>query len=306
MDKHQRSARPAPPSPPERARMLRKAFSGHLSRARRKLGKQEAEVAEAQRFEWLRRMGDSLLAEPASAPRGTHVTTIRDVHSGRPESVKLNPALDARGNAELFYRRARKAQRGLEIAERKTAETREELSALEELHRRATALIERGETAESFEQDLLLLEREAQERGIGTGRQSRAAPAPPREPFKRFRIDQWEVLVGRSARDNDELTLHVARPHHLWLHVAAHQGSHVVIPRARNADRPPKRVVEKAAALAAWFSRARHSSFVEVHVTEARFVRKPRKSPPGSVVAQRCTSVRVAPRSPKELFYDSH
>ena len=263
-------------------------------------------MEEARRFEWLRRMGDSLLAEPDSAPRGTHVTTITDVHSGRPESVRLNPALDARGNAELFYRRARKARRGLEIAEQKTTETRDRISSLEQLHARATALIEQGETAETFEQDLELLEREARERGIGTGAQRRKSPAPQREPFKRFRIDEWEVLVGRSARDNDFLTVHVARPHHLWLHVAAHQGSHVVIPRARNADRPPKRVVEKAAALAAWFSKARHSSFVEVHVTEARFVRKPRKSPPGSVVAQRCTSVRVAPRSPKELFYNSH
>ena len=30
--------------------------------------------------------------------------------------------------------------------------------------------------------------------------------------------DGYEILVGRAARDNDQLTFRVARPHDLWLH----------------------------------------------------------------------------------------
>ncbi len=43
----------------------------------------------------------------------------------------------------------------------------------------------------------------------------------------------------------------------------------------------PKAVIEKAASLAALNSKAKHSSLVPVIYTERRYVRKPRKSPPG-------------------------
>jgi predicted ribosome quality control (RQC) complex YloA/Tae2 family protein len=61
-------------------------------------------------------------------------------------------------------------------------------------------------------------------------------------------------------------------------------------------------VVRKVAALAVWFSKAKHTSYAEVHYTEARFVRKRRHAPAGQVMIERYKSVRVSPRSPHDLF----
>ena len=39
-------------------------------------------------------------------------------------------------------------------------------------------------------------------------------------PYRTVVIDGFEVLVGRSAADNDHLTFRVAAPRDQWLHVA--------------------------------------------------------------------------------------
>jgi predicted ribosome quality control (RQC) complex YloA/Tae2 family protein len=110
-------------------------------------------------------------------------------------------------------------------------------------------------------------------------------------------VDGYDVLVGRSARDNDELTFRVARPRDLWLHAAGHAGSHVVIRAPESGADVPRTVIERAAAYAAWHSKARNArGKVEVHVCRAADIRKPRGAPAGTVELRRWDVVRVYPR----------
>src|SRR6186997_334575 len=112
-------------------------------------------------------------------------------------------------------------------------------------------------------------------------------------PYRRFSIEGYEVLVGRSDVENDELTFRVAAPRDLWLHVAGGiAGSHVVI-RNPQGGAVPQQVIERAAGLAGWFSKARASSKVDVHYCAAREVKKPRGAPLGLVELMRHKRVRV-------------
>jgi predicted ribosome quality control (RQC) complex YloA/Tae2 family protein len=114
-------------------------------------------------------------------------------------------------------------------------------------------------------------------------------------PYRSFAHAGFEILVGKAATDNDFLTFRVAEPHDLWLHVAGGTpGSHVVI---RNPERGPvpNEVTERAAALAAWYSKARNAARVEVHVCRASDVKKARGAPAGQVQIARFKSVRVVP-----------
>ncbi|CAN5806839.1 hypothetical protein BH23GEM9_BH23GEM9_25160 [soil metagenome] len=111
-------------------------------------------------------------------------------------------------------------------------------------------------------------------------------------------IEGHEVLVGRNARDNEELTFRVARPRDLWLHAAGHAGSHVVIRVPDSGEDVPRGVIERAAAWAAWHSKARNArGKVDVHVCRAADIRKPRGAPPGTVELRRFDTVRVYPRA---------
>lgn len=109
-------------------------------------------------------------------------------------------------------------------------------------------------------------------------------------------VEGFEVLIGKGDADNDNLTFKVANGVDFWLHVANVPGSHVIV---RNPDRVselPRPVLERAAQLAAFYSKARDAGKVEVHWCRAADVSKPRGFEPGKVLLKRFQAVRVYPK----------
>jgi len=114
--------------------------------------------------------------------------------------------------------------------------------------------------------------------------------------FRSVMVEGWEVVIGKGDADNDTLTFKVAAGVDFWLHVAGVPGSHVII---RNPDRisePPREVLERAAQLAAFFSKARDGGKVEVHWCRVADVSKPRGFAPGKVMLKTFKSLRVYPK----------
>jgi hypothetical protein len=84
----------------------------------------------------------------------------------------------------------------------------------------------------------------------------RSRMAGKRRLYRTILFEGFEILVGRGEDDNDHLTFDVAKSHDLWLHVGGGTaGTHVVV---RNPEKAvvPAVVIERAAALAAWYSKA--------------------------------------------------
>jgi predicted ribosome quality control (RQC) complex YloA/Tae2 family protein len=116
-------------------------------------------------------------------------------------------------------------------------------------------------------------------------------------PYRTIAYQGFEILVGRGEDDNDVLTFEVAQPDDLWLHVGdGTPGSHVVI-RNPHTREVPREVLERAASLAAWYSKARDARSVEVHYCRASEVRKPARAPAGLVELASFKSLRVKPAS---------
>jgi predicted ribosome quality control (RQC) complex YloA/Tae2 family protein len=91
------------------------------------------------------------------------------------------------------------------------------------------------------------------------------------------------------------LTLHIARSEDLWLHVEGFPGSHVVIRMQGRTGGVPRQTLVEAAKLAAYYSQARSHGKVTVSYTLKKYVRKPRKSPPGLVTVTHEKTVIVKP-----------
>lgn len=114
-------------------------------------------------------------------------------------------------------------------------------------------------------------------------------------PYRTVRVEGYDVLIGKGAEENDVLSLEIAEPHDIWLHVAGGiAGSHVVI---QNPERTavPQRVIEQAGAFAAWYSKARGAPRAVVHVCLARDVSKPAGAPAGRVQLRRFSAIEVTP-----------
>ncbi len=103
------------------------------------------------------------------------------------------------------------------------------------------------------------------------------------------------ILVGRTAADNDILSLKLASQADFWLHAAGVSGSHVVVRNPDRLDRLPRATRDLAAALAARHSRARTGGSVAVHLARCRDVSKPRGAPAGQVSLGRSATVRARP-----------
>lgn len=131
---------------------------------------------------------------------------------------------------------------------------------------------------------------------VVAGASRRGVPPSVDDVARRYEVDGIEILVGRSARDNDTLSIRIARPRDVWLHAAGVAGSHVIVRRPESGE-IPKSAVDRAAELAAWHSKARTArGKVPVHSCEARDVSKARGAPAGQVRLKRYEVIRVYPK----------
>lgn len=135
---------------------------------------------------------------------------------------------------------------------------------------------------------------------------ARKGPPPPPDPdngrwegrsiARRFESpDGMIVLVGKSAADNDTLSLRLGAPNDFWFHVAGESGSHVVVRNPDNLSRLPRDTARFAAALAAGYSKARKGGRVAVHMSRCANITKPRGLAPGKVMLHGYETIEVAP-----------
>ena len=111
-------------------------------------------------------------------------------------------------------------------------------------------------------------------------------------PMRFASSDGFEILVGRSNAQNDELTTKTARRTDIWLHTKTVHGSHVII--SCDGLTPPEKTIEEAASLAVFYSQAREGGKTQVDYTMVRNVRKPSGSLPGKVIYTDYSTVSVS------------
>jgi predicted ribosome quality control (RQC) complex YloA/Tae2 family protein len=234
-----------------------------------------------------KRLGDLLLANIANAVRDGDRVTLTDYYTAGQPNIEIaideNKSLqDAAAEAFSRYGKAKRAV--VEIRER-LAQVDQEVEQLKENQAKLDQAIANGD-----ESILTSFTEGKQKAARAKSKDSKSIPG-----VRRYRSsDGYEVLVGRTARDNDNLTFRVARPNDLWLHAGDYPGSHVIV---RNSSRReiPQRTVIEAAQLAAKFSQASNDSKVIIHYTQRKFLSKPKGSAPGLVRLSSFKTIAVEP-----------
>jgi predicted ribosome quality control (RQC) complex YloA/Tae2 family protein len=105
---------------------------------------------------------------------------------------------------------------------------------------------------------------------------------------------RWTVLVGRTDADNDYLSLKLAQPDDWWFHVRGVPGGHAVLKALPDAE-PDRETLKRAAAIAAYHSKARNAGLVAVSCTRARYVSKPGNAKAGTVQIRKEIVLKVRP-----------
>ena len=258
---------------------LAERLARRLGKARGLVQGLEARRAAASEIDRLRADGELLKANLPVLRRGLAEVELEDPFApgGPPRRIELDPRLSPRRNYERLFERAKKLERS-----RATVESELEIARKKE--RDLAGLLDRVRATDSRPAEI---EAQAIESGVLEPKQEhvpreRAEPAV-RLPYRTFQASRGsEIRVGRSARDNDDLTFRHARGSDLWLHTADAPGSHVVLVLGKGTDPDSEELVD-AAHLAVHFSPLRDARRARVHVARRKEVHKPRGAKAGLV-----------------------
>lgn len=260
-----------------RSHELTKTVRTLRDRLARKLASQREELKRTEGREEVRKQAELVTANIYRLKRGDSFLECEDYYE--PDCPRIKIPLDRlktpQQNAAALYKEYNKLKAAEQHLTVLVAVGERQLDYL-------NSVLDELERAES-EKDVSDIRREL----IATGyirRPKGAKPerVKPQKPLSFMSDDGFEILVGRSNAQNDELTTKIARRTDYWLHTQKVHGSHVII-RCDGLE-PPQRTLEQAASLAASYSQARGGGKIAVDYTMLRNVRKPSGALPGKVV----------------------
>ncbi|HQY92542.1 NFACT RNA binding domain-containing protein [Caldilinea sp.] len=240
----------------------------------------------------LRTQANWLLALSSQVQSGQ---TVLEVDTGaEPLHIELDALYTPIEQAQRMFKRAAKLERAALAIPRRRAELLADRALLDQLTLD-------GERAAN-QPELAAVVDELQRAGFGRAAASRAQrPTAPAGGPLRFRTQHGaEIVVGRNARQNEQVTFKLARPDDAWLHVRGTPGAHVIV---RSPSHPPDaRDLEAAAQLAAYHSSVRGERRVDVIVTERRWVSRAPGGRTGQVMVTRERVLSVPAEEPETLI----
>jgi predicted ribosome quality control (RQC) complex YloA/Tae2 family protein len=241
--------------------------------------------------ERLRTQASWLLAFSGQIAPGQTLLTVDA--GGETLHIPLEPHLSPIEQAQRLFKRAAKLERAAEIIPQRRAQLLADLDLLAQLALDAERAANQPELAAVLD--------ELRRAGLLSSPKARAAQtAPAAGGPLRYRTSRGvEIVVGRNARQNEQVTFKLARPSDLWLHVRGAPGAHVVVRSSEQA--PAEEDVLAAAQLAAYHSSQRGERKVDVIVTERRWVSRAPGGRTGQVVVSKERVVRVPAVEPEDV-----
>lgn len=260
-----------------RSHELLKSIRTARDRLAKKLGLQKEELRRTEDREEVRRMAELVTANLYRMKKGERVLQCQNYYEEDcPEiSIPLDPLKTPQQNAAALFKEYGKLKGARLHLTELVAKGEQQLDYLNSV----LAELEQAET----ERDLADIRRELTETGYLKKAKAREKErSKPQAPLRFVTDDGFEVLVGRSNVQNDELTTKIARRTDWWLHTQKVHGSHVIL-RCEGLE-PSALALEQAAALAATYSQGRDGGKIPVDCTMVRNVRKPSGAMPGKVI----------------------
>lgn len=251
-----------------------------ITRTERSLRGMQSDMANIDRTAMYRQYGDLLMAQGTDVQMDGDRIVIEDA-DGNPIAINIDAKRTLIENATSYYAKAKQS-----------------VQAAAERHRRIPVFEQR---VSDLHADLATAEQTTDEQILKRLIERYMHDRTQEDTTSVYRTfvlnDTYTLYVGRNAANNDELTMRFAKQNDWWLHARGVSGSHAVL-RGGGNERPPKDILERAAAIAAYYSQARNASYTPVIYTQRKYVRKPKGANVGAVVVEREQVLMVKPFLP--------
>ncbi len=279
----------------QRRGAIQQQFNAARTRLSRRRDQIAGELAKAQELETLRWEGEMIFAFLHEVRPGQASLTVEE------RTISLDPRRNAVDQAQERFKAYDKAKSAIAGLPERLTTADAQLAGLDEL----ASMLELADSYDQIEQIAF----EAEELGYlrehpdpTTARRKRRAPKV--RPLHLVSSAGFDIYIGRSARQNEEVTFRIGRPDDLWVHVRTIHGAHVIV---RSGGREiPEPTLAEAAGLAAYFSQARNEAAVDVDICRRALVRKVPNGPPGLVTYRAERTLRIAPQAPTISITERH
>lgn len=235
--------------------------------ARRRLRELERKLGDEEHGERMRELGDLILANLHRLTPGERWLEAEDyTRNNEQVRIELDPARTPQENAASYYERASKAKRRAEALGDEVANLRARLERIDR------AVDELGD-----------LTTDELRRLVDEHAPSRPVTKNESIPGLQFESGGFRILVGRNARENDELLRRHVRGNDLWLHTRDYPGGYVFVKAKRNKS-VPLEVLLDAGNLAIHYSKAKPNGRADLYYTHVKFLRRAKDGPKGLVL----------------------
>jgi predicted ribosome quality control (RQC) complex YloA/Tae2 family protein len=267
-------------------------LNGALERMERTRASLQRELVPPEEIERLKTQGEMILGYQYELTEGQTLLHA-PVNDELTLDITLDPSLNPVENANRYFDEYKRARDARDRVPERIANVENDIQYVQQL-------INDLEMAESRAEIDLVMD-EARQAGVIRETAMRTGGKIVRaEPRHFVSPDNFQVLVGRNARQNDTITFERAHPEDLWLHVRGRAGSHVII--QSNGRTVPESTLEFAASLAAYYSQSRSDGGVDVVYTPRKNVHRVRGAGahPGLVTVRDEQVIRVKPQAPEQ------
>lgn len=226
-----------------------------LSKGKQTLRTLEREKEACEKWQTLHHQGILLQSNLYLVKPGSSSVEVTDWETGEKKSIPLDPKKSPHANLKELLKCAKRQQSGLETILQSIEKQKTKIATLEQQLQLVTDAKTLAELPKPPEKKI---------------------KAPPQKglPYDEFVSEAGlPIWVGKGAAKNELLTFRYAKGSDWWLHVQGYPGSHVVIRTPKNGA-PDEETLQDALTLAIAHSKAKGEKYVEVLVTQRKFVSK--------------------------------
>ncbi|PJI09912.1 MULTISPECIES: Rqc2 family fibronectin-binding protein [Clostridium] len=269
---------------------LQKIVNTNLERCKKKNEIYEDELKECMHKDLYKIYGELLTSNIYLLKKGDKNATVLNYYSPDNENItiKLDENKTPSENIQRYFKKYNKLKKTEKNAKVQIKNNNEEIDYLESV---LTNIVNSETYAEieNIRQELIDTEY------IRFSKRNKHKKAKTSKPMHVKSKDGIDIYIGKNNKENDYLTLKLADKRDIWFHTKKIPGSHVIV---KNFGNVPDSTLEEAAAIAAYYSKARESSNVAVDYTEVKNIKKPSGAKPGMVIYYTNKTLYVNPKKP--------
>lgn len=278
----------------QRAADILRMLTNAEARLIKKIDSQEKELADCERGEQYKKLGDLITANMYLLKRGDKSVEVIDYDAWDEEKqdferviIELDEKLLPASNAQRYYKLYNKSKTARVELDKQIKIAKEELKYVYTVF---DALTKAETTA-----DLTEIRDELYRSGYASKMRGYAASKKEHRPLPiEFKsTNGYRILCGKNNYQNEYITHKIAEKHDYWFHAKNVAGSHVLL--ITNGEEPPERDFTDACEIAAYYSKASKGQQVSVDYLLAKGVKKVPGAKPGFVVYNSNWSAYVTP-----------